>query len=203
MRRLVTDLAAIFDVVRTSRLVLRRPRDGDAPALFAIDGDPATHRFTPTGPAPDLASCEQRLRRWLAHWEEEGYGYWTVTLPETEQIIGFGGVAHDRWRDRDVLNLFYRLTPSAWGRGYAAELARTAVALAREQLPPWPVIARARPGNVPAIRTAERAGLRRQPDLDTEHVILALGWPEEALPSSPPEGRSPDLPSKHDGNREA
>ncbi len=75
-----------------------------------------------------------------------------------------------------MLNLYYRFTPSAWGKGYATELARTAVALAREHLPQWPVIALTRVENTASIRTAERAGLLRRSDLDTEHVVFALGW---------------------------
>ena len=76
-----------------------------------------------------------------------------------------------------MLNLYYRFTPGAWGQGYATELARTAVTLARKYLPQWPVVARTRAKNIPSIRTAERAGLIRRPDLDTEHIIFALGWP--------------------------
>lgn len=80
-----------------------------------------------------------------------------------------------------MLNLYYRLTPGVWGQGYATELARTAVILARTYLPQLPVVARIRPANIPSIRTAERAGLQRRPDLDTEnmdteHSIFALGW---------------------------
>jgi [ribosomal protein S5]-alanine N-acetyltransferase len=112
----------------------------------------------------------------IEQWKTEGFGYWTALLMQSEEIIGFGGVRHFIWRDLDILHLYYRLTPSAWGQGYATELARTAVTLARKHLSMWPVIARIRAANRPSIRTAERAGLLRSPDLDTEHLIFALGW---------------------------
>ncbi len=77
----------------------------------------------------------------------------------------------------EALNLYYRFTPSAWGQGYAAEMAHMAVALARQHLPGLPVVALVRPANIPSLRTAERAGLARHPDLDdTEHAVLAQGW---------------------------
>jgi RimJ/RimL family protein N-acetyltransferase len=150
--------------------------------MFAVHGDPATNQYNPADPDPDLAASEERLRSMMQHWDAYGFGYWTVMLPQTGDILGFGGVEHHVWRDRDVLNLYYRFTPVAWGHGYAAELARTAVTLARSHLPHWPVVARTRAGNIAAIRTAERAGL------DTEHVVYVLGWP-------PPDAalRSPDL----------
>jgi len=170
------DLAPIFNEVGTQRLMLRRLRAGDGPAMFAVHGDPATNLYNPAGPHPDLATSEEMLRQCLQHWQVYGFGYWAVTHPHEENIIGFGGVEHLVWRHRDVLNLYYRFTPSAWGNGYATELARAAVALAQEHLPSWPVIARTRVENIASIRTAERAGLLRHSDLDTEHVVFALGW---------------------------
>lgn len=170
------ELAAIFGNVQTERLILRRPRPEDGPAMFAIHGDPETFRYSPRDPDPDLSTSEEDLRRWLQNWEEDGYGYWAVTLLEVEDVIGFGGIRRFAWRDRDVLNLYYRFTPAAWGHGYASEMARKAVSMARRHLPQFPVVARTRTANIPSIRTAEKAGLQRRPDLDTEHVIFALGW---------------------------
>jgi RimJ/RimL family protein N-acetyltransferase len=171
------DLARIFGEVRTARLVLRRPHAGDGPAMFRVHGDPETNRYNPHGPHADLPGSEETLRMWLRGWEEDGYGYWAVTLPPGGEIIGFGGVRRFEWRDRDVLNLYYRFAPSAWSHGYAAEMARTAVELARTHVSGLPMVARTRPPNVPSIRTAERAGLVRRTDLDTaEHVVYALGW---------------------------
>ncbi len=170
-------LAALFNEVYTERLVLTRLQPTDGPALFAIDGDPATNQYNSFGSAPDLAASEERLRLWLQNWEDDGFGYWSVTLPQSKQVLGFGGVRHLLWQERDVLNLYYRFTPSAWGQGYATELAKTAVALSQKHLPMWPVIARTRPGNIASMRTAERAGLQRRTDLDTEYMVFALGWP--------------------------
>lgn len=170
-------LASIFREVRTARLVLRCLRPSDSPAMFAVHGDPETYRYSPATPHPDLATSEKMLQECLHHWEVYGFGIWAATLTQEERVIGFGGIEHWIWRERDMLNLYYRFTPATWGQGYATELARTAVTLARKYLPQWPVVARTRVNNIPSIRTAERAGLVRRPDLDTEHVIFALGWP--------------------------
>ena len=171
------DMTSVFDEVTTARLVLRRVQLMDGSALFRVHGDPAPNLYNPYGPHADLAASEVMLRECLDHWEAYGFGIWAVTrVRGSEQIIGFGGVEHQVWRDRDGLNLYYRFTPSAWGQGYATELAQTAVTLARTYLPQWPIVARIRAKNIPSLRTAERAGLVRRPDLDTEHMIFALGW---------------------------
>jgi RimJ/RimL family protein N-acetyltransferase len=172
-----TTLAAIFGAQRTERLALRRPLTTDGPAMFAIHGDPATYWHKPGSVSPSLRDSEETLRQWMQQWEVEGFGYWAVTLLDAEDVIGFGGVRRMVWRDRDMANLYYRFTPRAWGHGYAPELARRAVALARAHLPQWPVVARVGGVNVASERTAERAGLLRRPDLDdAEYLIYALGW---------------------------
>lgn len=176
-------LAALFGEVQTERLTLRRVQPDDGLALFAIDGDPATHLHNPAGPARSLADADERLREWVRRWEVDGFGYWAIarstpTASSTSPgVIGFGGVQRIHWRERDVLNLYYRFTPSAWGQGYAAEMARMAVTLARAHLAPWPVVARTRPANIASIGAAESAGLSRRPELDAaDETILALGW---------------------------
>ena len=174
--RAPSELTSIWSRLQTARLTLRRLQPTEGPAMFAVHGDPATNLYNPFGPHPDLATSEEMLGECLQHWEASGFGLWAATRVQEEQIIGFGGVEHRIWREREVLNLYYRLTPSAWGQGYAIELAQTAVSLARTCLPQWPIVARTRANNLPSIRTAERAGLIRRPDLDTEHVVFALGW---------------------------
>ena len=74
------------------------------------------------------------------------------------------------------MSFLHRFTPGVWGQGYATELAQTAVTQARKYLPQWPVIARTRAGNIASMRTAERAGLARRPDPDTEHIVFAFSW---------------------------
>lgn len=171
-------LAAIFGEIHTERLVLRRPRASDTEAMFAIHGDPETHRYSSHDPDPDRATSEATLRSWMQAWDEDGFGYWAVTLTDQEDVIGFGGVRRFPWQDGYILNLYYRFRPSAWGHGYASEMARAAVTLARTHLPQWPVIARVRAVNLPSIHTAEHSGLARRPDLDDDdYQIFALGWP--------------------------
>jgi len=171
-----TQLASIFGEIHTERLILRRPRAEDAAAMFAIHGDPATHKYAPNGPVPDFATSEKELHSWLQQWQDDGYGYWTVILSSANEIIGFGGVRQLERNERNVLNLYYRFTPSAWGHGYATEMALEAVTLSRKYLPHLPVTARVRPGNVASMRVAEHAGLIRRSDLDTEYVVFVLGW---------------------------
>lgn len=173
-------LRSRFADARTARLSLRCPLAEDSAGVYRIEGDPATNRHNPDGPDPDLAASERRVAAWLQNWAEDGLGYWVIRLaadgPDSA-IIGVGGLRYLPWGERHILNLYYRFMPSAWGHGYATEMAREAIRMACAYLPELPIVARIRRQNAPSLAVAVRAGLVRQPDLDTaEHLIYALGW---------------------------
>lgn len=160
----------------THRLQLRQPNSTDIEACFAIHGDPDTNRFNPAGPDADLATSEKRLIGWIVDWEAHGIGYWIIHEQHTGHLVGFGGLTFTRWRDRDVLNLYYRLTPAMWGRGYATEVGILGVSVGVERWPDAPIVARTRPENISAAACAVRCGLLRTPELDTEHSVYVKNW---------------------------
>lgn len=163
-----------FEEVRTDNLLLRMPDSGDLSTILSIEGDPATNQYRPAGPMKDLSEAEGTLNRWQKDWATCGYGYWAVVLPSESELIGIGGIRKDRWMEKDVLNLYYRFSPKAWGHGYASEVSQTAVEMAKKHLPDLPVIARVRPVNKPSIRVAEKIGLKHCPELDSdEHMVFS------------------------------
>lgn len=160
----------------THRLTLRIPTIDDAPAVFAIHSNPETNHHNPTGPMRDLSEARDRISEWMNDWTEHGIGYWCVAELDNPQIIGVSDVRVMEWSGRQVLNLYYRYGPEAWGKGYATEIGKVALKAAQSYQPALPVVIRTRPTNLPAIRVAERIGLERQPHLDTEHVVYASWW---------------------------
>jgi [ribosomal protein S5]-alanine N-acetyltransferase len=90
------------------------------------------------------------------HWQQHGFGYWIVRADRKR--LGCCGLKVMTLNDRRVLNLFYRLGPSAWGRGVATEAATAVVEWADIHRPDDPVIARLRPAkrHLPAGRCACR-----------------------------------------------
>jgi len=158
----------------TGRLRLRRLTSDDAPTVLAIHTDPRTNAHRPGG-TPSTADSEQVFQEFLRCWQDHGVGYWAVEF--AGQVLGVAGVRPLRFRERECWNLYYRFAPEAWGKGLAAEAAREAVAVAENHRPGWPVLARTRPANSAAVRVAQKAGLTRRSDLDSDgFVLLARGW---------------------------
>jgi RimJ/RimL family protein N-acetyltransferase len=150
-----------FERTTTERLLLRALREGDEAALFSLHNDPSTAVFTPSSLMRSMDDARKQLALWLEGWARDGFGYWLVERKDTPGVVvGLAGV---RIKDQDglrVLNLAYRFAPSAWGSGYATEVARASMAMAARHLPHLPLIAVIHPENTASLRVAERLGMR-------------------------------------------
>lgn len=151
-------------VRRTADLLLRPLRADDVAPLVAIERDPRTTRHSPTGP-PTREQAEQMLLSVVAAWDEGGVHYWAVE--HERQLVGTAGLRPVTLHDRQCWNVYYRLSAMVWGRGLATQAAREAVAYAAEMPGGLPVVARTRPSNSAAQRVAEKVGLGRRKDLDS------------------------------------
>ncbi|SCL70087.1 Protein N-acetyltransferase, RimJ/RimL family [Micromonospora citrea] len=171
--------------LRTERLSLRRPLPADVDAIYRVHHDPEACAHNPADLLATRADAEDLYRRWDRHWRQHGFGYRVVqprAADERHLVLGFCGLKLMRLHGREVLNLFYRLDPAAWGNGVATEAATAVVDWAATHLPGRPLVARVRPANVASARVAARAGLRRAPGLDTEGEdgldwIYTRNWP--------------------------
>jgi RimJ/RimL family protein N-acetyltransferase len=145
-------------------LSFRRLTAGDLEVAHLLHGDPETNQHNPYGADPDLATTQIRLDEWLRHWDEYGFGY--ELIEEDGAVIGICGVRRDVWQGLHVLNLYWRLLPEAWGRGYATIAGQHALDMAREARHREPVVARMLAGNAASARVAEKLGMTRREDLD-------------------------------------
>jgi RimJ/RimL family protein N-acetyltransferase len=154
--------------LETARLSLRRPAPDDIDAIYRIHHDPQACAHNPADMLATRAEAEVRYRGWDQHWERHGFGYWVIrSRGDRHRVVGFCGLKVMWLGSREVLNLFYRLDPAAWGNGVATEAATAVVQWAAGHVRDRPVIARVRPSNIGSATVAARAGLRRTPHLDT------------------------------------
>ncbi|MGA5299163.1 GNAT family N-acetyltransferase [Nucisporomicrobium flavum] len=161
-----------MDSTATERLTLRRVLPSDLDEFVALE---TALRATeqPPRPASDPAASARYLAAFCRVWDEGELGYWALELEG--RVAGFGGVQPKLWRGVRCWNLYYRLYPVHWGQGLATEMAVAAIAAAADVHPDWPVLVETDPGNLAAIRVAERAGLRREPERPgDEYAVLLL-----------------------------
>ncbi|NCT82890.1 MAG: GNAT family N-acetyltransferase [Comamonadaceae bacterium] len=145
----------------TRRLLLRPPRDGDLDVLTALNADPAVNRFCAAATPQGRDATWAQLQAWMAHWQSHGFGHWAIAeRDQPDGLIGFGGLMHRSVAGHAGLYLYYRITPQAWGRGLASEMAQYAFEQAFEQRREGAVVAAVLPNNAPTRKTLEGLGLR-------------------------------------------
>jgi RimJ/RimL family protein N-acetyltransferase len=177
--------------VLTARLQLDAVVMGDLDEHFALLSDPGVWRHLPARRHTDPARTAEDLRKAAGHWARTGLGYWTARLRtdlpadqlppglEPGATVGTGGCAVRE--GTDWWNLYYRLTPPAWGRGLAAELVAAALDAAHTVDPDRPVIAYLLEHNAESRGRAERSGLTLvwrgpdagNPDPDAVRLVYA------------------------------
>ncbi|KGM01679.1 GNAT family N-acetyltransferase [Cellulomonas cellasea] len=144
--------------VTTDRLRLTATTTSELAELHALHADPAVWTHFPSGRYVELATTEALVHRIASAWQEHGLDYWTARRRDDAAagIVGIGGCS---LRAGLAWNLYYRLAPTAWGRGYARELVGAALEAAEHVRPELPVVAYLLEHNEASRRTAERAGL--------------------------------------------
>lgn len=161
----------------TERLLLRPWRDDDLAAFAAMNGDPEVMRFFPAtlgrAESDELAS---RIRASLA---ARGFGNWAVEVPGVIPFAGFVGLSVPRFDApfMPCVEIGWRLARACWGKGYATEAARAALAFGFGTLKLAEIVSFTVVANLPSRRVMERLGMRHDPSGDFDHPALADGHP--------------------------
>jgi RimJ/RimL family protein N-acetyltransferase len=142
--------------LETERLRLRMFRDDDLDAYARIVADPEVMRYLGEGKPLDRVEAWRQMAWMLGHWSLRGYGLWAVEERATAELIGrIGFINPEGWPG---FELGWTLGRRHWGKGYATEGARRALAYAFRELGRAHVISLIYPANTASIRVAERLG---------------------------------------------
>lgn len=168
----------MYDIARllTARLILRRPTASDTDRYFAIYGDPQTNMFNPAGPLADLAQAEARMASMLHQWEAHGWGTWAVSDQQRpDELLGFGGLSDHLYGAERRTNLGFRFAATAWGKGYATELAAAALQTAW-RIDLGEVWGSVRENNLASRRVLEKIGMRQVNEVQDPNGAAAIIW---------------------------
>ena len=129
-------------------------------------------------PAPLTREQSDALAdRARAHLEEHGWGLWAVELRGERCFAGFVGLSRPSFDAHftPAVEVGWRLAREHWGRGYATEAARAAVAFGFDTLDLDEVVSFTAAINLPSRRVMERLGMTHDPRDDFDHPRVADG----------------------------
>jgi RimJ/RimL family protein N-acetyltransferase len=165
-------------VIETERLILRPWKDADRAPFIAMSADPTV--MEPLGGVLSLAEAEAYIARSEERLAIFGFAKWALERREDGAFIGVVGLSpiHPTLPLPAGFEMGWRLAREAWGRGYAAEAAKAAIAdgLGRGGL--TEVFAFTSRPNLRSQAVMERVGLTRAPTLDFDHPALVEDHPQ-------------------------
>ena len=148
--------------------------------------DPEVMQFLGGMGRGDRAEAEEAVERWIARWQANGFGQFSVVRREDGRWLGRTGLlVWDRavWRPTNLaeaavpgIELGWTFAREHWGHGYATEAARAAQRWAREEIGVGRLVSLIDPANSRSIRVAEKLGASpTEPvDLDGHPAVVWL-----------------------------
>lgn len=159
----------------TERLRLRAWTEDDLAPFAALNADPRVMAHFPK--CLDRAESDAMVARIHAHLARHGFGWWAVEVPAVARFIGFVGLSVPSFQApfTPCVEIGWRLAAEHWGRGYATEAARAALAFGFNDVGLEEIVSFTAPANLPSRAVMERLGMTRNPADDFEHPNLPSG----------------------------
>jgi RimJ/RimL family protein N-acetyltransferase len=163
--------------IHTDRLLLRRWTEADLEPFAELNADPRVTEFLPTPLTREQSDA--LVARVEAHFDQHGFGLWAVEIPGVAPFAGFIGLYTPRFEAHFTpsIEIGWRLSAEHWGRGYATEGARAAIAFGFEEAGLREIVSFTVPANIRSRHVMEKIGMTYNPADDFDHPSLPEGHP--------------------------
>jgi len=143
--------------IETERLVLRKPRMDNAPAIFAgWAQDKEVTRYLTWRPHQRIEQTQEFVKSCLLAWEQETRFPYLITLKESDEVIGM----IDPRIEGSRLGIGYGAGRAHWGKGYIPEATRAIIEWAFQQPSLYRVYATTDVENAASRRVLEKVGMQ-------------------------------------------
>ncbi|MDW5594544.1 GNAT family N-acetyltransferase [Conexibacter stalactiti] len=164
-----------FAPIVTERLLLRPWHDDehDLDAYARICADAEVMRYIGRGVTLNRLQAAEQLAGFVAHWREHGFGLRAAIARDSDELIGFVGVARAGQpgvRPGDV-EIGWRLARDRWGHGYATEGALAVRDHAFQRLRLARLVAFVRPRNSGSINVMGKLGMALEKEALCSHEM--------------------------------
>lgn len=148
--------------LKTEHLLLRELTTADAELVHALHSIPEVDEYNTLGIPATLAETEALLNGWIAMQHESPQKkYVFMIVSDQDEFVGLFGlnIGETKYSRAEV---WYKLHPSFWGRGYATEALKAVLHFVFNTLGLHRIEAGCATQNVASARVLEKAGFIRE-----------------------------------------
>jgi ribosomal-protein-alanine N-acetyltransferase len=149
--------------IETERLILREFRETDVDGFFEMDSNPAVHKYLGNNPISTIEQAKVGVANIMQQYLDNGIGRWATIEKSSGNFIGWSGLKFIREYENNRINFYdvgYRLIPKYWGKGYATESCKAALAYGFNTMQLNEIIGTANVENKASRRALEKCGLK-------------------------------------------
>jgi RimJ/RimL family protein N-acetyltransferase len=159
--------------LETPRLILRDFQQQDLPQLAPILANPQVMKFSPTG-ILSVSQVQAKIDSFINSYGEFGFGKQAVIFKESNQLIGYCGIAVEQIDKVDEREIGYRLDPKFWNKGLATEAALTTIQYGFEQLKFPYILGIVERENIGSIRVLQKLGMKYQKETLFHGILMDI-----------------------------
>ena len=161
--------------LKTKRLILRPWREEDWEPFAQLNADPRVMEYFPA--TLSKAESNQLAQRIKNKMDENGWGMWAVSVPGIAEFIGFIGLNSEDQVSfpaafTPAIEVGWRIAFEDWGKGYATEGAKAALAYGFKTLNLDEIVSFTAVQNRRSRRIMEKIGMHHDPKDDFDHPKL-------------------------------
>ncbi len=147
--------------IETERLLLRKPRMDDAPAVFnGWAKYPEVTRFLTWRPHENIAQSEALMKRSMDGWNGDSNFRYLLEIKESGILAGMIELRLEK--EISKVSFGYTGAYAQWGKGYMTEATRACIAWAFQQPAIYRVYATVDVENIPSQRVMDKANMQRE-----------------------------------------
>jgi RimJ/RimL family protein N-acetyltransferase len=163
--------------IQTDRLLLRPWIEEDFEPLIALYSNPRVMEFALA--VKDRHESERDFLAMSQHMEKYGFGFWTVSLIQTNTFIGLIGLENVCFEApfKPAVEIGWRLSTEYWGKGYATEGAFASLKYGFDVVQLNEIVAFTQVHNYRSRKVMERIGMHYDPRDDFDDVECPEGHP--------------------------
>lgn len=142
----------------TTRLIIKKITPEDLPWLIELRKPEAVNRYLGGERMQNAEALTARLPFYLECHEKFGFGFSTMTLKSTGEMIGTSGL--QPLEDTGEIEVGYNLAEKYWRQGFGYECAHAWLKYGFEKAGLQRIVAVAYPDNIGSWRIMEKCGMR-------------------------------------------